>query len=150
MYNMSEDNIRIARLKEFVKTIPQDPGIYLMKNKNDDIIYVGKAKSLRKRVRQYFNKNNKSMRIIKMVENIDHIEYIVVHNELEALVLECNYIKENKPKYNVMLKDDKNYPYIKITTQDEVPSMYIVRQVKQDGAKYLGPYTDVSRNKGYI
>ena len=150
MHNMSEDEIRIARLKEFIKTIPFDPGIYIMKNKNDEIIYVGKAKSLRKRVRQYFNKNNKSMRIIKMVENIDHIEYIVVHNELEALVLECNYIKENKPKYNVMLKDDKNYPYIKITMQDEFPSMYIVRQVKQDGAKYFGPYTDVSRNKGYI
>ena len=147
---MSEDEIRIAHLKEFIITIPFDPGIYIMKNKNDEIIYVGKAKSLRKRVRQYFNKNNKSMRIIKMVENIDHIEYIVVHNELEALVLECNYIKENKPKYNVMLKDDKNYPYIKITMQDEFPSMYIVRQVKQDGAKYFGPYTDVSRNKGYI
>lgn len=141
---------RINRLKEFVKTIPLDPGIYLMKNINDEIIYVGKAKSLRKRVRQYFNKNNKSTRIIKMVENIDHIEYIVVHNELEALVLECNYIKENKPKYNVMLKDDKNYPYIKITIQDEFPSMYIVRQLKQDGAKYFGPYTDVSRYKRYI
>ena len=115
-----------------------------MKNENDEIIYVGKAKSLRKRVRQYFNKNNKSTRIIKMVENIDHIEYIVVRNELEALVLECNYIKENKPKYNVMLKDDKNYPYIKITVQDEFPSMYIVRQVRQDNAKYFGPYTDVA------
>lgn len=139
-----KDEERIARLKEFVKTIPLDPGIYIMKNKNDEIIYVGKAKSLRKRVRQYFNKNGKVTRILKMVENIDHIEYIVVHNELEALVLECNYIKENKPKYNVLLKDDKNYPYIKITLQDEFPSMYIVRQVKQDGAKYFGPYTDVS------
>jgi len=135
---------RIARLKGIVKKIPLNPGIYLMKDETGNVIYVGKAKSLRNRVRQYFSKTNKTLRIIKMVEKIQNIEYIVTQNELEALVLECNYIKEYSPKYNVMLKDDKNYPYIKITIKDEFPSVYITRRIVDDGAKYFGPYTDVS------
>ena len=105
--------------KEIVEKIPFDPGIYIMKDEKDNIIYVGKAKSLRKRVRQYFNKTNKTIRIQNMVSKIRNIEYIVTANELEALVLECNYIKEFMPKYNVMLKDDKTYPYIKITIKEE-------------------------------
>ena len=130
--------------KEIVEKIPFDPGIYIMKDENEKIIYVGKAKSLRKRVRQYFNKTNKTVRIQNMVSHIRNIEYIVTANELEALVLECNYIKEFMPKYNVMLKDDKTYPYIKITVKEEYPSIYITRRKVEDGSKYLGPYTDVN------
>ena len=130
--------------KEIVEKIPFDPGIYIMKDENGKIIYVGKAKSLRKRVRQYFNKTNKTVRIANMVSKIRNIEYIVTTNELEALVLECNYIKEFMPKYNVMLKDDKTYPYIKITVKDKYPAIYITRNKIEDGSKYLGPYTDVN------
>lgn len=130
--------------KEIVEKIPFDPGIYIMKDETGKIIYVGKAKSLRKRVRQYFNKTNKTIRIQNMVSHIRNIEYIVTANELEALVLECNYIKEFMPKYNVMLKDDKTYPYIKITIKEEYPSIYITRRKVEDGSKYLGPYTDVN------
>lgn len=130
--------------KDIVEKIPFDPGIYIMKDENEKIIYVGKAKSLRKRVRQYFNKTNKTVRIQNMVSKIRNIEYIVTSNELEALALECNYIKEFMPKYNVMLKDDKTYPYIKITVKEKYPSIYITRTKIDDGSKYLGPYTDVS------
>lgn len=134
---------RIDKIKKIIAKIPYNPGIYLMKDIDGNIIYVGKAKSLRKRVRQYFNKTNKTLRIQKMTEKVENIEYIVTANELEALVLECNYIKSHSPKYNVMLKDDKSYPYIKITVKDEFPGIYITRQIKDDGAKYFGPYTDV-------
>ncbi len=130
--------------KEIVEKIPFDPGIYIMKDETNNIIYVGKAKSLRKRVRQYFNKTNKTVRIQSMVSKVRNIEYIVTSNELEALVLECNYIKEFMPKYNVMLKDDKTYPYIKITVKEKYPSIYITRNKIEDGSKYLGPYTDVN------
>lgn len=134
---------RIAKIKKIISKIPLNPGIYLMKDIDGKIIYVGKAKSLRKRVRQYFNKTNKTLRIQKMTELVENIEYIVTANELEALVLECNYIKSHSPKYNVMLKDDKSYPYIKITVKDEFPGIYITRHLKDDGSKYFGPYTDV-------
>ena len=130
--------------KDIVEKIPFEPGIYIMKDETDKIIYVGKAKSLRKRVRQYFNKTNKTVRIQNMVSKIRNIEYIVTSNELEALVLECNYIKEFMPKYNVMLKDDKTYPYIKITVKEKFPSIYITRRNIEDGSKYFGPYTDVN------
>jgi len=130
--------------KEIVEKIPFNPGIYIMKDENGTVIYVGKAKSLRKRVRQYFNKTNKTVRIEKMVEKIRNIEYIVTESELEALVLECNYIKEFMPKYNVMLKDDKTYPYIKITIKDKYPSVFITRNKVEDGSKYIGPFTDVN------
>lgn len=133
-----------VKTKKVISSIPLEPGIYMMKDENDKIIYVGKAKSLKKRVRQYFNSSKKSERINSMISKIENIEYIVTSNELEALSLECNYIKEYRPKYNVMLKDDKSYPYIKITKNEKYPSIYITRQVKNDGSIYFGPYTDVS------
>ena len=139
----NRENERLLRLKNIVSNIPLNPGIYMMKNIDGTIIYVGKAKSLRKRVRQYFNKSPKTMRIQKMVSQIENIEYIVTDNELEALVLECNYIKANSPKYNVMLKDDKTYPYIKITVREKYPRIYITRRKIEDKNLYFGPYTDV-------
>ena len=108
--------------------------------KNDKIIYVGKAISLKRRVTQYFRKNNKTKRIQNMVSLIDHFEYIVCDNEAEALVLECNLIKKNMPKFNVLLKDDKTYPYIKINVKTDFPDVYITRKILNDGAKYFGPY----------
>lgn len=138
------------KLKENIDNIPFNPGVYLMKDSEDNIIYVGKAISLRKRVRQYFQKTRKSQRIQNMVSLIDHIEYIVCRNEMEALILECNYIKNNKPKFNVLLKDDKTYPYVKVTIKDKYPSIYITRQKKEDGAKYYGPYADVKSIKNVM
>lgn len=130
-------------VKKLVSKIPFDPGIYMMKDEKGTIIYVGKAVSLRKRVRQYFQKSNKSPRIEKMVTLIRDISYIVTKNEVEALALECNYIKNHNPKFNVMLKDDKTYPYIKITVNDKYPLIYVTRRKVDDGAKYFGPYTNV-------
>lgn len=130
-------------VREIVSKIPFDPGIYMMKDENGTIIYVGKAISLRKRVRQYFQKTNKSARIEKMASLVRDISYIVTKNEVEALVLECNYIKEHNPKFNVMLKDDKTYPYIKITVKDKYPIIYVTRTYKKDGSLYFGPYTNV-------
>ena len=125
-----------------LKKLPKRPGVYIMKDKNDKIIYVGKAISLKNRVTQYFRKNNKTQRIKNMVSLIDHFEYIVTDNEAEALILECNLIKENRPKFNVLLKDDKTYPYIRIGMKEEYPSIYITRKIKNDGAKYFGPYAN--------
>lgn len=130
-------------VKDLVSKIPFDPGIYMMKDEKGTIIYVGKAISLKKRVRQYFQKSNKSPRIEKMVTLIRDISYIVTKNEVEALALECNYIKNHNPKFNVMLKDDKTYPYIKITINDKYPLIYVTRRKINDGAKYFGPYTNV-------
>ena len=113
-----------------------------MRNKDDKIIYVGKAISLKNRVTQYFRKTNKTQRIKNMVSLIDHFEYIVCDNEAEALILECNLIKENRPKFNVLLKDDKTYPYIRIGMKEEYPSIYITRRIQNDGAKYFGPYAN--------
>lgn len=127
-----------------LKSIPLSPGIYLMKDDTGKVIYVGKAKSLKKRVSQYFLSNTKTLRIQSMVSKISSIEYIVTKNELEALVLECNYIKQYLPKYNVLLKDDKTYPYIKINIRDKFPEVILTRQKKDDGSIYYGPYTDVS------
>ncbi|MEG0872606.1 MAG: excinuclease ABC subunit UvrC [Clostridia bacterium] len=131
------------KLQEKISKIPFEPGIYMMKDKDDKIIYVGKAISLRKRVKQYFQKSKKSQRIENMVSLICNISYIVTKNEVEALVLECNYIKEHNPKFNVMLKDDKSYPYIKVTIKDKYPLVFITRTKKQDKALYFGPYTNV-------
>lgn len=121
-----------------------------MKDKDDNIIYVGKAISLKNRVRQYFRKNNKTARIEKMVSLVDHFEYIVVDNEAEALILECNLIKKNRPRFNVLLKDDKTYPYIKVDLNEEYPSVYITRRVKNDGAKYFGPYANPGSAKEMV
>ncbi len=125
-----------------LKKLPHKPGVYIMRNINDEIIYVGKAISLKNRVTQYFRKTNKTQRIKNMVSLIDHFEYIVCDNEAEALILECNLIKENRPKFNVLLKDDKTYPYIRIGMKEEYPSIYITRKVQNDGAKYFGPYAN--------
>lgn len=113
-----------------------------MRDKNDAIIYVGKAVSLKNRVLQYFRKTNKTVRIQRMVSLIDHFEYIVVDNEAEALILECNLIKKNMPKFNVLLKDDKAYPYIKIDVKSDYPNVFYTRSIKNDGAKYFGPYAN--------
>ena len=129
-------------LEEELKKLPNKPGVYVMRDKDDNIIYVGKAISLKNRVRSYFRKTNKTERIKKMVSLIDHFEYIVVDNEAEALILECNLIKKNRPKFNVLLKDDKTYPYIKIDVKSEYPNVFITRKLVNDGAKYFGPYAN--------
>ena len=127
-------------IEEELKKLPNKPGVYIMHDKNDKIIYVGKAISLKRRVTQYFRKNKKTQRIQNMVALIDHFEYIVCDNEAEALVLECNLIKKNMPKFNVLLKDDKTYPYIKINVKADFPDVYMTRKILNDGAKYFGPY----------
>ncbi len=121
-----------------------------MKDKDDHIIYVGKAVSLKNRVRQYFRKNHKTKRIENMVSLIDHFEYIVTDNESEALILECNLIKKNMPKFNVLLKDDKTYPYIKVNVKAQFPNVYMTRKILNDGAKYFGPYASASSAKEMI
>ena len=130
-----------------LKKLPNKPGVYIMHDKNDKIIYVGKAISLKNRVRQYFRKTNKTKRIENMVALIDHFEYIVTDNEAEALILECNLIKKNMPKFNVLLKDDKTYPYIKVNVKAEYPDVYITRRILNDGAKYFGPYANAGSAK---
>ncbi|MGN1270312.1 MAG: excinuclease ABC subunit UvrC [Clostridia bacterium] len=127
-------------IEEELKKLPDKPGVYIMHDKDDKIIYVGKAVSLKNRVKQYFRKNNKTKRIENMVSLIDHFEYIVTDNESEALILECNLIKKNMPKFNVLLKDDKTYPYIKVNTKSKFPNIYLTRRILNDGARYFGPY----------
>ncbi len=138
-------------LKEELKKLPDSPGVYLMHDKNDAIIYVGKAIRLKRRVSSYFrHMNNRSPKIEKMITLIDYFEYIVTDSELEALVLENNLIKEHKPKYNTMLKDDKSYPFMKVTVQEDFPRVLFARQMKRDGAKYFGPYTSAAAVKDTI
>ncbi len=134
-------------IKENLKKLPEKPGVYIMRDTNNTILYVGKAINLKRRVSSYFRKTRKSSRIEKMVTKIDHFEYIITDNEVEALVLECNLIKKHRPQYNVMLKDDKTYPYIKVTLKERFPRVYITRKVIEDGSKYYGPYTDVTAVK---
>ena len=132
-------------IQQHLKQLPEEPGVYLMKDKFDNIIYVGKAKVLKNRVRQYFQSSkNHSSKVKSMVKNIDKFEYIITDSELEALILECNLIKKYKPKYNVLLRDDKTYPYIKITTNEDFPRLLKVRKVIKDKAKYFGPYTNIT------
>ena len=133
-----------------LKKLPDKPGVYIMKNKQDEVIYVGKAVVLKNRVRQYFRKNNKTARIEKMVSLIDHFEYIVVGSEDEALILECNLIKKYRPKFNVLLKDDKTYPYICVNVKDDYPNVYMTRRILNDGAKYFGPYPSVTAAREMI
>ena len=129
-------------IDEELKKIPDKPGVYIMRDDRNNIIYVGKAVILKNRVKQYFQKSsNHSAKIKHMVNNIDHFEYIITDSEVEALVLENNLIKEHRPKYNTMLKDDKTYPYIKVTVNEAYPRVMIARRVKRDKAKYFGPYT---------
>ncbi len=128
-------------IEESVKNLPTNPGVYLMYDKNNDIIYVGKAKNLKNRVSSYFRKNTShTPKVAAMVENIDRFEYIIVGNEFEALVLECNLIKQHQPYYNILLKDDKAYPYIKITMNEDFPKIMLARKVMRDKAQYFGPY----------
>jgi excinuclease ABC subunit C len=131
------------KLKEKVRLFPEEPGVYLMKDGRGRIVYVGKAKRLSARVRSYFRKRETlDLKTQKLVSSIRDLDYIVTRNELEALVLECNLIKEYRPKYNIQLKDDKKYPYIKLTNET-FPRLLLVRSVQKDGAEYFGPYTDV-------
>lgn len=131
-------------IQEQLKKLPAEPGVYLMKDKDDKIIYVGKAILLKNRVRQYFQSSkNHSSKVKSMVNNIKSFEYIITDSELEALILECNLIKKYRPKYNVLLRDDKTYPYIKITVNEDFPRVLKVRKVLKDKAKYFGPYTNV-------
>ena len=129
-------------IQEELKKLPGKPGVYIMHDENDHIIYVGKAVSLKNRVRQYFqNSRNKGIKIEQMVTHIRRFEYIVTDSELEALVLECNLIKEHRPKYNTMLMDDKAYPFIKVTVNETFPRVMLARTMQKDKAKYFGPYT---------
>ena len=129
-------------IEDELKKLPRQPGVYIMHDKKDDIIYVGKAISLRNRVRQYFQSSkDKSAKIKQMVSKIERFEYIVTDSELEALVLENNLIKENRPRYNTMLRDDKTYPYIKLTVKEDYPRLLMVRQIKKDKNKYFGPFS---------
>lgn len=136
------------QIEEELKKLPAKPGVYIMHGEKDEIIYVGKAVVLKNRVRQYFQSSrNKGAKIERMVTHITRFEYIVTDSELEALVLECNLIKEHRPKYNTMLKDDKSYPYIKVTTQETFPRVLFARRMKKDKNRYFGPYTSAGAVK---
>lgn len=138
-------------IQEELKKLPGKPGVYLMHDEKDAIIYVGKAISLKNRVRQYFQSSrNKGAKIEQMVTHISRFEYIVTDSELEALVLECNLIKEHRPNYNTMLMDDKSYPFIKVTVNEPFPRVMLARQMKKDKAKYFGPYTSAGAVKDTI
>lgn len=138
-------------IQEELKKLPDQPGVYIMRDKTDQIIYIGKAVSLTKRVHQYFQaSHDEGIKKRQMVENIDHFEYVVTDSELEALVLECNLIKEHRPKYNTMLRDDKTYPFIKVTVNEAYPRVLFSRQMKKDGARYFGPFTSASAVKDTI
>ena len=138
-------------IEEELKKLPAKPGVYLMHDERDEIIYVGKAISLRNRIRQYFQSSrNKGAKIEQMVTHIARFEYIVTDSELEALVLESNLIKEHRPKYNTMLKDDKSYPFIKVTVQEAYPRVLFARRMKKDKNRYFGPYTSAGAVKDVI
>ncbi|MBR6898078.1 MAG: excinuclease ABC subunit UvrC [Lachnospiraceae bacterium] len=144
---MNED----FKLEEELKKLPDKPGVYIMHGKKDEIIYIGKAVVLKNRVRQYFQSSRgKSPKILRMVSQITRFEYIITDSETEALVLECNLIKEHRPKYNTMLKDDKAYPFIRVDVSEAYPRIRIARQMKRDGAKYFGPFTSAGAVKDAI
>ena len=138
-------------IQDELKKLPDQPGVYIMHDKSDAIIYIGKALSLRKRVRQYFQpSHNEGIKKKQMVEHIERFEYIITDSELEALVLECNLIKEHCPKYNTMLRDDKTYPYIKVTVGEAFPRVLFARQMKKDKSRYFGPFTSAGAVKDTI
>lgn len=132
---------KLEEFKKIVSEFPASSGVYLMKNQIDKIIYVGKAKSLKARVRSYFNLKSQSPKTIWLLNHIAKIDYILTNTELEAFLLEASLIKKHRPKYNIRLKDDKNYPYIKVSSEHNYPRLYLVRKVKKDGGHYFGPYT---------
>lgn len=138
-------------LQEELKNLPDDPGVYIMHDAADAVIYVGKAKVLKNRVRQYFqNSANHTPKVRAMVAKIAYFEYIITDSEVEALVLECNLIKKYRPKYNILLKDDKQYPYIKVTINQAYPRVFMTRTLKNDGAKYFGPYMGTTTVKNTL
>ena len=135
-------------LEKKIKLLPQNSGVYLMKDRDGTVIYVGKAKVLKNRVTQYFRKNsNHTPKVLMMVENIADFEYIITANEMEALILECNLIKKYRPYYNILMRDDKSYPYIKLTVQEDYPRLYVTRRYVNDGARYFGPYSNATYAK---
>ena len=135
-------------IAERLKVLPDQPGVYIMKNDSGDIIYIGKAKILKNRVRQYFhNTKNQLPKVKSMVRHIHDFEYIITDNEMEALILECNLIKKYRPKYNISLKDDKSYPYIKVTMNEDYPRIFVTRKVSHDGARYFGPFASAYATK---
>ena len=140
----------MINIEEQLKMLPDKPGVYIMHDVDDKIIYVGKAVNLKNRVRSYFRKTDKTERIKRMVSLIDHFEYIVVDNEAEALILECNLIKKNRPRFNVLLKDDKTYPYIKVDVKSDYPNVVITRKIINDGSKYFGPYANPGAAKEMV
>ncbi|NMA66209.1 MAG: excinuclease ABC subunit UvrC [Clostridiaceae bacterium] len=138
----------MAELSETLKNLPELPGVYIMKDSDGVVIYVGKAKILKNRVRSYFQyREDRDSKTLRLVSNVESLEYIVTHTEEEALILENTLIKKHKPKYNILLKDDKTYPYIKITTQEDFPRIEITRRVKNDGARYFGSFVKVAAVK---
>lgn len=148
---MEQSGYNGFNIEEELKKLPAQPGVYIMHDKRDEIIYVGKAISLKNRVRQYFQSSrNKTSKIEQMVSRIARFEYIITDSELEALVLECNLIKEHRPRYNTMLKDDKTYPYIKVTVYEDFPRVLFSRDMKKDKSKYFGPYTSAGAVKDTI
>ncbi|MGL4606377.1 MAG: excinuclease ABC subunit UvrC [Eubacteriaceae bacterium] len=137
--------------QEKLKDLPQSPGVYIMRNKQHDIIYVGKAINLKNRVRQYFQSTNRlTSKTAVLVSHIESIETMVTNSEMEALILECNLIKAHHPRYNILLKDDKSYPWIRVTLHEEYPRIMMTREHKKDGARYYGPFTSVSAVKNTI
>ena len=139
------------RIEEDIKKLPKNPGVYLMHDENQEIIYIGKAKNLKNRVTQYFRKGaNRSPKIERMIALISYFEYVITDSEIEALILENNLIKEHRPRYNTMLKDDKTYPYIKVTLSEDFPRLIYTRTIKRDKDKYYGPYPDATAAQDII
>ena len=130
----------INYIKQKVNSLPTSSGVYIMKDKDLNIIYIGKAKNLKNRVSQYFINNKKHIKVSSMVKNVVDFDYILTNSELDALLLECNLIKKHQPYYNILLKDGKNYPYIRIDLKQDFPKLEIVRKLRKDKAKYFGPY----------
>ena len=140
---MTEKENRREQIEAQLREVPRQPGVYLMKDETGMIIYVGKAKSLRSRVRSYFRKNDQTYKTRMLVRYIDDFDYIITDTEVEAYILEANLIKKHQPKFNIRLKDDKSYPYIKVTKNVDFPRVFKTRIVKKDGAEYFGPFADV-------
>ena len=130
-------------IQDQLRGLPARPGVYLFKDEGGDVLYVGKAKSLRPRVRSYFRSSHKSLKTQELVRHVKGVETIVVGSEAEALILEANLIKEHRPRFNIQLRDDKRYPYIKVTTREPFPRVFVTRTLDDDGSRYFGPYTSV-------
>ena len=140
-----EERVIPEVVREKLKLLPDNPGVYIMKDAAGKIIYVGKAVVLKNRVRQYFqSQRNHTPKVRAMVAKVADFEFIMTASEVEALILECNLIKKHRPRYNISLKDDKSYPYVKVTLQDDFPRVFLTHHIRKDGARYFGPYTNVT------